>query len=311
MSHRLSKREKRKLIRAISIVLAVSLAFVAVLKLIGWWENRQGGEVVPKSDEPKLNPYVDTLLVMGIDKYADGAGSKQADFILLFVIDDSDKSYTAVQISRDTVAEVKVLDITGNKVIDRVEKQIALAYSYGDGKKTSCLNVADSVSALFGGVAIEHYVSVSMDAVPVLNDFVGGVEVEVLDDFTGIDDSLVKGQTVTLMGDSALTYVRTRQGLADPSNENRMARQRQYLKGLYEKSVAAASENQSFAEEALSAVKDYTVSNSSVAVFDKLLTYTQKGLIALEGESRKGEQFMEFYPDEEFLNKTVTELFYQ
>ncbi len=310
MRGKLSKTEKRKLIRAVSVVLAISLALFAVLKLIGWWENRQGGELAPPNDQPKLNSYVDTLLVLGIDNSAEGDGTKQADFIMLFVIDDSEKSYTAVQISRDTMAEVKVLDITGNKVIDRAQKQIALAYSYGDGKKSSCRNVADSVSALFGDVLIDHYVSVSMDAVPVLNDFVGGVEVEVLDDFTGIDDSLVKGSTVTLTGDSALTYVRTRQGLADPSNENRMARQRQYLNGLYEKSRDAAKTNDNFAEEALAAVKEHTVSDSSVAVFEKLLEYEPKGLITLEGENRKGEQYMEFYPDEEFMNKTVTELFY-
>ena len=35
-------------------------------------------------------------------------------------------------------------------------------------------------------VNVDHYVSVTMDAVSVYNDYIGGVEVTVLDDFTGI-----------------------------------------------------------------------------------------------------------------------------
>mgnify|MGYP000585160404 FL=1 len=68
-----------------------------------------------------------------------------------------------------------------------------------------------------------------MDAVPILNDLLGGVEVTVLDDFSGIDDTLIKGETVTLHGDHALTYVRERYGLEDSSNSTRMVRQRQYM----------------------------------------------------------------------------------
>lgn len=311
MSGRASKSERRKLIRAISIVLAAVLFFVAVVGIIQWWEDGQGGEVAKPNDEPKLNTYIDTLLIMGIDKSQQSYGTKQADFIMLFVIDDYTKSYTALQINRDTMTEVNILDISGNKVIDSVTKQITLAYSEGDGKKTSCRNTVDSVSKLMGGINIDSYISVSMDAVPTFNDFVGGVEVEVLDDFTGIDDSLVKGQKITLMGESALTYVRTRHGLEDSSNEHRMVRQRQYLEGLYEKSVAASKKNGNFAEEALKNIEGHVVSSCSLSTLDKLLEYEPKGIITLEGENRKGEQYMEFYPDEEFLNKTVTELFYK
>ncbi len=34
-----------------------------------------------------------------------------------------------------------------------------------------------------------------------------------MDDFSSIDSTLVQGETVTLMGNHALTYVRTRGGL--------------------------------------------------------------------------------------------------
>lgn len=331
--HRRSKKDKLKIIRAVGIVLAALVLCGAGLKVIDLWENRQSapipsaGEsnqsesavvaessVVYGDEEYVFNKDVETFLVLGLDGNGDSVGTKQADFVLLFVIDNANKTYTPIQISRDTMVDMKVLDITGTKVIDRVKQQIALAHSYGNGKERSCRNVAESVSSLLLGMPIGHYLSVTMDAVAVYNDYLGGVEVEVLEDFTGVDDSLVKGETVTLMGNSALMYVRARQGLDDPSNENRMARQRQYLNALYEKSRAAAAENDGFEAEALSKIIGYTVSDCSLnklqTLFEKVSAYEMKDIISLKGESRKGEQYMEFYPDEEFLEKTVIELFY-
>ena len=56
----------------------------------------------------------------GLAKY-DGEGSadsynndKQADFLMLFVIDNDTKQYTAIHVNRDTVAEIDVLGVAGN-----------------------------------------------------------------------------------------------------------------------------------------------------------------------------------------------------
>ena len=59
-------------------------------------------------------------------------------------------------------------------------------------------------SFLLGGTEIDHYLAMTMSAIPQINDLVGGVPVTVLDDFSGIDDSLVKGEEITLMGEQAL-----------------------------------------------------------------------------------------------------------
>ena len=64
-------------------------------------------------------------------------------------------------------------------------------------------------------MTIDHYVALSMDAVPVINDAVGGVAVRCMDDLTAYDPSLTEGAEITLMGDQALYYVRARMN-ADP-----------------------------------------------------------------------------------------------
>ena len=212
------------------------------------------------------------------------------------------------------MAEMNVLGLNGNPV-GSVTKQLALSYNYGNGGKISCRNTLDAVSELLLGVKINHYMSVTMDAVPIYNDLVGGVTLEVLDDFTGIDDALVKGQTVTLSGSQALTYVRTREGLEDDTNVARMIRQKQYLTALREKTVEKLDSDTQFAAELTVKMSDYLISDRSVTQMQELLnkfsSYEFTDTLDLEGENKVGEKFMEFYPDEDSILDTVIKAFYQ
>ena len=158
------------------------------------------------------NEDVESFLILGLDKFEDAINNdsynndQRADFLMLLVFDNSEKKFTAVHLNRDTMVNMNVLGVAGQK-IGTVNKQLALAHTYGNGRDVSCRNTADAVSELLNGVKVNHYLSITMDAVPILNDLLGGVEVTVLDDFSGIDDTLIKGETVTLHGDHALTYV--------------------------------------------------------------------------------------------------------
>ncbi len=265
-----------------------------------------------------LKEDIETLLVLGLDKYESPDedsynNDKQADFLMLLVIDNKNQKCTALHINRDSMAQVDVLGVAGNKV-DTVYQQIALAHTYGNGQEVSCRNTADAVSRLLLNVEIDHYVSVTMDAVPVFNDFVGGVEVEVLDDFNGIDDTLVKGETVTLTGEHALNYVRTRYGLDDSSNDHRMIRQRQYLEALLSKTQDKAENDEQFIVNAASKLSPYIVSDCSgnrlQELMKKVSGYELTEICALEGENLKGDKFMEFYPDTRCVEETVVKLFY-
>ena len=152
-----------------------------------------------------------------------------------------------------------------------------------------------------------------MDAVPVINDHVGGVEVTVLDDFSGVDDTLIKGEKILLNGEQALKYVRTRKDLEDSTNVSRMKRQQQYIESLYNKVKGLMATNETLVAEAAVKVSEHMVSDRSVnqleAIAKKITQYEFAGSINLEGESKVGEKYMEFYPDENSLKQIVSELF--
>ena len=263
---------------------------------------------------------VETFLVLGLDKF-EGEGivdsynnDKQADFLLLMVFDNNTQTCTAIQINRDTMVNVNVLGVAGNKV-DTVTRQIALAHTYGNGRDVSCRNTADSVSSLLKGIKVNHYLSVMMDAVPILNDLVGGVEVEILHDFTGIDDALIQGQKVTLTGEQALLYVRTRYGLEENTNSARMERQQQYMNALYQLTQERIANDSNFVVDASLSLSDYIVSDRSVTqlqtLAEKFNQYEFLGIQSIAGESQTGAEFMEFYPDEDALMELVIRLFYR
>ena len=154
-----------------------------------------------------------------------------------------------------------------------------------------------------------------MDAVSIFNDLVGGVPVTVQDDFTGVDDTLVKGQEVLLKGEHALNYVRSRYGLDDSTNNTRMKRQQQYIKALNKKTLQCVQDDSEFIAKASAKLSDYIVTDRSVtqlrSLADKFSEYEFAGIISFEGESKIEDQHIAFYPDENSIRKIVIELFYE
>ena len=315
--------------KALLLVLICVVVMCSALLAISIWENQQDfvgerpseeviGEITD-SVEYKLNKNIETVLVMGLDKFSEDVDSssydndQQADFLMLFVLDNQNKTCKAIHINRDTMVEMDVLGVAGQKV-GTTTQQIALSHTYGNGQNVSCCNTTKAVSNLLDGIDVTHYLSVTMDAVPVFNDLVGGVTVEVLDDFTGIDDTLVKGEKVTLMGDKALTYVRNRYGLEDSTNSNRMIRQKQYIEELYRITREKTKSDENFVLTAWQELSQYAVSDcyeqDLLQIYEKISGYEYLGTVNIEGKSLVGESFMEFYPDEEKLEKLVLEMFY-
>lgn len=322
---------KKGYLRYIAIILAFVLFVSAVLFGIDLWEKRHnlffGEDVNPEEGTASFDgqdyvkkEQIQTILVLGLDEFEEGGESesynnnREADFIMLLALDEKNGTCAALQINRDTMAEMNILGVAGDKV-GSTTKQIALAHTYGNGKEVSCRNVADAVSKLLFDVKIDHYLSVPMDAVADLTDLVGGVEVQVLDDFTGIDDTLIKGEKVVLRGEQALRYVRTRYGLEDSTNTTRMGRQKQFMQALYQKARLCAEADGGFVTNAALKLSEYTVSDCSgnqlQSLFEKLSDYELGEIRALEGNSVKGETNMEFYPDRSSVIETVVDLFYE
>lgn len=323
------RNDKRKLMRGLAVALLAVFLLTGAFLLLELWEKRQSIFPEQKTEntvyeyngvEYVKNEDVESFLILGLDKFEDAINNdsynndQRADFLMLLVFDNSEKKFTAVHLNRDTMVNMNVLGVAGQK-IGTVNKQLALAHTYGNGRDVSCRNTADAVSELLNGVKVNHYLSITMDAVPILNDLLGGVEVTVLDDFSGIDDTLIKGETVTLHGDHALTYVRERYGLEDSSNSTRMVRQRQYVTAVYDKAMLKIENDDNFVIEASSKLADYIVSDRSVnqlqEIAKKLSQYKFTEIETLEGESVVKDGLMEFRPDTDSIDKIVFELFYK
>ena len=326
------RKSLKRYLRYACAVIGFILLFSALLMLINYWEkSRDGGFTLRDGDELNesvtyegnefvLRNDLQTVLIMGLDKFeeydesASYNNDKQADFLMLLVIDDKNESCTALHINRDTMSEINVLGVAGNK-IGTVTKQIALAHTYGNGREVSCRNTADAVSGLLCNAEIDHYISVTMDAVAIFNDLAGGVEVTVLDDFTGVDDTLLEGETVVLKGEHALNYVRTRYGLENSSNSSRMVRQRQYLEALLEKTKECVNEDEKFIAEAVVTMSDYIVSDCTVTklqnLSEKISEYQLSEIKSFDGKITQEDSHIAFYPDEESLEEVIINLFYR
>ena len=278
-----------RVLKGAAAILAAVLVLLAGMLLLQRWENAQDAPVSSSGeassveagapvDGREITYYngtayarredLETVLLLGVDKFEGETpegyiNNQQADFLLLLVMDKENETCTPIQLNRDTMTQIQILGVTGEPA-GTFTGQLALAHTYGSGEEDSCVNTVLAVSNLLYGMEIDHYVSLTMDGVALLNDLVGGVTVEVLDDFSGTDDSLVQGETVTLKGQQALTYVRSRGGLEDSSNLHRMERQRQYLSALQQQLKAAVQQEDGFTLDALLQLNEYMVSDCTV-----------------------------------------------
>lgn len=327
-----------RVFKVAAAVLAIILVLLGGLLLLNTWEsaggNTPGDSPLPTNsqsvEEERDLVYfngswyakregLETVLFLGLDKFEDTAHSsyvnnQQSDFLMLLVLDRKAEHCTVIHLNRDTMTQIQALGVDGRPT-NTFTGQLALAHTYGTGGKDSCRNTVKAVSELLYGMEIDHYISMTMDGVALLNDLVGGVTLEVMDDFSKADPTLVQGETVTLMGEHALIYVRARGEMEDSSNLRRMERQRQYLSALQKQAAACMEQDTQFALKSLLEVNEYLVSDCTVEKLSDLADFmNQYGMdefLTLKGEAVEGKEFMEYYVDEEALQQLVMDVFYE
>lgn len=213
------------------------------------------------------------------------------------------------------MTEITALGLAGEQV-GTFNGQLALSHTYGSGGLDSARNTGRAVSSLLYGVDIDHVMAFTMDAVPVINDAVGGVTVLVEDDFSAVTDQLPMGQEVTLHGDLALTFVQSRGDMGgEKTNINRMSRQAAYLRGLYTR-LQSAAQDEGFLTQLLLELSSYLTTDCTANQLNDLYrTVSQDRLEVLNpptGETEVGDEgYMEFHVDEDALRQTVIDLFYE
>lgn len=259
------------------------------------------------------NPDIRMILFLGIDKEstADLGGNPgtngQSDSINLLILNTKEKTGQFLQISRDTMVEVDVYDVQGEKILAE-EGQLALQYAYGDGKEKSCRLTKEKVEELLYGISIPDYFALTIDGISVAADAVGGIPITVPKDYTYLDPAFREGAKITLDGTLAETYVRGRDTEELDSNTERMERQSQVIQALLDQ-LKKEEVQESYAS-IYQKLQPYLVTNMSFERIESLAEYEiSDEILTLPGEIQEKDGKAAFYPEEiktrEFILKLV------
>lgn len=285
-----------------------------------------GDVIVYKGETYRYNENITSVLCMGVDTKELGEEASeigengQADMLMLAILDTQSGEVNLWNISREAMTDVDVYNVNGEYVRTE-EMQLCLAYAYGDGKKTSCKNTIKSVSRLLYGMPIQSYAVLNLDAIQPMNDAIGGVDV-VINEGDVLPREFKPGTTVHLEGKDVITYVRHRSPGAEggtlDSNNNRMARHRQYMMKFIQKVLQKTKEDIKIpinlfyiAVNGKYMITDLTISKISymASVFSKV-DFSEDNFWTIPGEIVKGEKYAEYHVDDEVLYQRILDTFY-
>ena len=273
----------------------------------------------------KIRDNMEVILIMGIDDREDIGSSQfaihnsQADVLYVYAVDHKNKTYQAIQLNRETMTGIQTYNADGTK--DTIaEAQICLAHSFGKTEQGRCLNTVDAVSGLLFNMPIDHYISLNMAAISILNEQVGGVTVTVPAGLESADPAFKEGAKVKLQGKQAELFVRSRMSLENDTNEFRMERQQMFLNSWMEQANHKMDTDSGFALGLVLSLSDYMTSDMSANALSNLANqlkeYKNLGTVKTVGETlleneAKISAFREYYVDSDDLERKVIELFYE
>lgn len=324
-------RKKRLNKKQWAAVIVVVCCVIFVAGFFGYQEYRKGQQEIRsngniQSIESKnlvsyqgkkysYNEDLKTILFLGVDKRDEvqvqtytGRGG-QSDCILLLVMNKKEKTTTLLQVSRDSMVDLKIYDSAG-EVLTTQRGQLALQYAYGDGAEKSCRLTRDAVSNLLYGIPINGYISLNLDGIVAIVDALGGVDITFKEDYTALDPSWTKGESVTLNGTQAERFVRYRDTKVTGSNNSRMERQSQFLWALFTQMKKEG--NATLYDTLLNAGSPYMVSDLTAEEMKTLSDYQLNETIEkVPGEVQAGEEHDEYIVDDEKLYELLLKVFYK
>lgn len=255
---------------------------------------------------------ITTVLLIGADSFQDdqnrivegqNRNRDLADFLVVLVLDHNKKTITPLQFNRDTICEVPWLDERGRVGGWRAE-QLTFAHTYGSGAEDSCVNTVRTVRRLIYNAPVASYLAFTMDAVPLINDLVGGVTVTLTEDLPDLGKDYVKDASIKLRGQAALRFIRYREKTGG-SNWFRMKRHRQYLYAFADAARAATENNPDLAVESFKRLAPFLCTNMSAEnisrLVEQLCEYELLETLTPSGDIVPGEKFYEFYIHEDSL----------
>lgn len=286
-------------------------------------ERKPRGSVTLYGEEYDYYHEYETYLLIGTDatgksNTGEAYRGSMADFFILIIMDRTEHSYAVLQLNRDTMTKVTLMQKDGTGYAS-ARLQLCTAHWYGGSRKQSCENTVEAVSNFLGGIPITGYYELNMDKIPLLNHAVGGVEVTIENDFSMVDATMKMGETMTLSDEQAYTFVQKRYNVGDEKNTSRMERQKQYLLAFFQKAKQKSGENSRFTTDLYRELKNDAVTDMTGKTVSRLTKEVTKGsdmgFYTIDGETRLGKalndgiEHVEFYPHQDSVVQVMTELY--
>ncbi|MGX8692410.1 MAG: LCP family protein [Clostridia bacterium] len=280
------------------------------------WIDEDGNEYRYRSD-------VQTLLIMGIDYMDDPefwdsdmvSNGGNADIMALVILDGKSDRMSILYIPRDTMTDILMLDAQGN-YLDTVFNNISASHSYGDGGALSCELSADAVSNMLYGVPITRFAAMDFESIPVINQALGGLEITFPDDYSNLDASFQKGNTVRLTDRQLERLIRFRDHReVDSATQRGLRDLKLVLRAMLNQLKRLAKEDPGAVMTVYNKLKPHLTSNLSLDEVSYLaqnisgFSIDGDTIISMPGVVTKGEEYAEFYPDEDWLHDFVAETF--
>ncbi|MCF0133893.1 MAG: LCP family protein [Blautia sp.] len=324
-------------------LLVLAISFALIWGVVGYLEDSQRykpkavGPVEQENDEdaetePRLKLYdrefayasqMETYLIIGTDSIGTEEETEEdyegamADFLALVAMDLNNKKLYTLQLNTDTVSHYVSTDDDGKE--ETTEFQLCEAPQFGKNKEKSNKKTVQAVSQLLGDLKIDGCYTVPIAALPKLNGIVGGVKVEITDDFSAVDPSMKKGETISLSDEQAQYYLCSNLNGGEDENTSRMRRQQEFLRGFLEKLKASDDMDAQYAVELYAEFKDVATTDIKLSTMSRLLSrcmkYENCGLYTFEGQTTAGKRLddgelhVRFFLDEDSVISVLTEIY--
>lgn len=288
--------------------------------IFGSGNLEEGYDLIYNGGKYVYNKDMITLLFLGIDKTGivapaeDGISGGQSDAMFLLTLNPHTMVMEIIAIPRDTIAEIDLHDKAGNYVYSGYA-QICLQHSYGDAMLVSNERAKKAVSRLFYDLPIHSVTSVNLGAIPGINDAFGGITLDSLYTFSDEGWDFVEGQTVTLLGRGAYSYIHYRDTSRHFTAGERLARQKQYITLFMDKAMNEIQQNLGKVIEVYNAVMDYVVTDLGISdmtyLASEIVKYQFGGIYTLEGSVDTSRRTERYYLDKDAFYRMIIEKFYE
>ena len=330
----LSKGKKTALI-ILAVILALILLLVStyfILFFVGKSKFHKGdrnisaGSGVEVNDDEvtyngkryTLNKNILSVLFLGVDKEKInddfGVGKNgQADTIFVLTFDTNSKKIKIIPIPRESMTDVNIFSQSG-KYGGTKKEQICLSYAYGKDAKDSSDNTRKSVSRLLLNINVSNYIAMDLKGVEAMTEKIGGLTLTPIEDIP--EYNIKNGNAVNLTGETARAYVQSRTEDEEGSSK-RLERQKQFFSEFASKAGNDVMGNLSSVKTYYNAIKPYISTDLSLSQITYLVSSAISKDIGnkfeymnIAGEKKVGEEWLEFYPDNDSLITTILNTFY-